>query len=138
MRTTVRLLARILQVRDVDRLQTVGYGATHQVRCKSKIATISVGYADGYLRSLSNRGAVGVAGRTAPVVGRVSMDMTTIDITDCPPEQAQVGAWVEVVGPQRTPDAVASDAGTIGYEVLTNLGRRHARIYVGGTTGSAA
>ena len=138
MRTTVRLLARILQVRDVDSLQTVGYGATHQVRCKSKIATISVGYADGYLRSLSNRGAVGVAGRTAPVVGRVSMDMTTIDITDCPPEQAQVGAWVEVVGPQRTPDAVASDAGTIGYEVLTNLGRRHARIYVGGTTGSAA
>ena len=137
MRTAVRLMARILQVRDVDSFQTVGYGATHQVRRKSKIAAISVGYADGYLRSLSNRGAVGIAGQTAPVVGRVSMDMITVDVTDCPAEQIQVGTWVEVIGPDRLPDVVAQEAGTIAYEVLTALGSRHARLYVGGETGSA-
>ncbi|NNG02699.1 MAG: alanine racemase [Inquilinus sp.] len=131
MRPVVRLEARILQLRDVDSPMTVGYGATFRVARPTKIATIAMGYADGYLRSLSGRGEVWVAGTRAPLVGRVSMDLVTIDVTDVAEADAQPGALVEVIGPHRDVDAIARDAGTIGYEVLTALGQRYARRTVG-------
>ncbi|HYD70386.1 alanine racemase [Azospirillum sp.] len=130
MAQTVRLDARVLQVRNVDSPMTVGYGATHRVAGRGKIATIAVGYADGYLRSLSGRGHVHVGGVPAPVVGRISMDLITVDITALPDGAVAPGMLVELIGPNRTVDTVAEQAGTIGYEVLTSLGPRYHRVYV--------
>ncbi len=126
----VRLDATVLQVRNVDSPMTVGYGATHRVERKGKLATVSVGYADGYLRSASGRGCVRASGAPAPVVGRVSMDLITVDVTDVPEGLVFPGATVEVMGPNRPVDAVAEDAGAIAYEILTSLGARYARVYL--------
>ena len=131
MRRVVGLTGKVLQVRNVDTPMTVGYGAAHRVLGAAKIATIAVGYADGYLRSLSGCGHVWFAGTPAPVVGRVSMDLITVDVTDVPEEAAHPGADAEIIGDHRDPDQVASEAGTIGYEILTALGRRYARRIVG-------
>ncbi len=131
MQPVVRLDARILQVRDVDSPMTVGYGAHHHVAGRGKIATIAVGYADGYLRSLGGRGAVFINGAPALVVGRVSMDLVTIDVTGLPEGAAIPGALVEVIGPNRPIDAVAEQGGTIAYEILTSLGARYHRVYRG-------
>ena len=129
MRQVIRLQARILQVRDVDTPQTVGYGATHSVAGAARVATIAVGYADGYLRSLSGRGTAYAGEVALPVIGRVSMDLVTLDITTLP--TLQPGDMVDVIGPCNPVDAVAAAAGTIGYEILTGLGRRYRRHYVG-------
>jgi alanine racemase len=130
MRQVVRLQGRILQVRRVDAGSTVGYGATHRFARQSRLATIGVGYADGFMRSLSNRGGAYIGDRRAPIVGRVSMDLVTIDITDVPESDAEVGTWVDLIGPHNPVDTVAAGAGTIGYEILTNLGRRYQRRYL--------
>jgi alanine racemase len=107
---------------------------------KRRIATLSVGYADGYPRSSSARGKSGdellagmalVAGRPCPFAGNVSMDLITIDVTDVPENQVQRGDTVILIGGDLTVDEVGRRAGTIGYEVLTNLGSRYARIYRG-------
>ena len=132
MAQVVRLEARILQVREIDRGCTVGYGATHYADRPERIATVAAGYADGYFRSLSNRGSGSIAGRRVPLVGRVSMDLITFDVTDVPQEHAFPGAMVELIGPDYPVDAIAADAGTIGYEILTALGPRYRRVYVGG------
>ena len=129
MRQVVRLQARILQVREIDAPQSVGYGAAHRVAGPTRVATLGVGYADGYLRSLSNRGGAFVAGQRVAVIGRVSMDLITLDVTAVPPEQAQPGCAVDLFDPERGPDALAEEAGTIGYEILTALGRRYHRVY---------
>ncbi len=125
----IRLEAPILQVRDVDSPMTVGYGATYQVPRRGRIATVPVGYADGYLRSLSNRGSAFIGDIRVPVVGRVSMDLITLDVSDVPAALARPGARVELIGPHYTVDDLAADAGTIGYEILTSLGRRFSRRY---------
>ncbi|MGH6961727.1 MAG: alanine racemase, partial [Dongiaceae bacterium] len=130
MRQVVRLRAKILQVRRVDAGSTVGYGATHRFARQARLATIGVGYADGIMRALSNRGGVYIGDRRAPIVGRVSMDLLTIDISDIPEEQAQPGSWVDLIGPHNPVDTVAAEAGTIGYEILTSLGRRYHRRYL--------
>jgi alanine racemase len=132
MAPVVRLEARILQVREIDRGWTVGYGATHCADRPERIATVAAGYADGYLRSLSNRASGYLAGRRIRLVGRVSMDLITFDVTDVAREQAFPGAMVELIGAHYPIDAIASDAGTIGYEILTALGPRYRRAYVGG------
>jgi alanine racemase len=129
MRPVVALEGKILQIRDVDLGMTVGYGATHQFRGRSRLAVIGVGYADGILRSLGNRGAVFVAGERASIVGRVSMDLMTADIGHLPPSTAQVGDTVEIIGPHQSVDDLARDAGTIGYEILTAFGSRYLRRY---------
>jgi alanine racemase len=129
MRPVVRLEARILQIREIDPPRTVGYGAAHRVDRRTKIATVAIGYADGYLRSLSGRGICHVAGHKVSVIGRVSMDLTTLDVTDVPPALALPGALAEIVGPNHSVDAVASEAGTIAYEILTSLGSRYRRQY---------
>ncbi|HMG49241.1 MAG TPA: alanine racemase [Inquilinus sp.] len=128
----VRLQARILQTRRVDTPMTVGYGAAHRVEGPGRIATIAVGYADGVLRASGDRGAVRIAGFTAPITGRISMDLITVDVTHIPEPLAVPGALAEIIGPDLPPERLAASAGTIGYEILTSLGRRYARHYVGG------
>ena len=127
----VRLHARILQVRDVDTPMTVGYGASHRVTRKGRVAIAAIGYADGIFRSLGNRGFGVIEGERVPVVGRISMDLTTFDVSALAPERARPGAVIELLGEHQSADALAGDAGTIGYEVLTALGRRYLRTYVG-------
>jgi alanine racemase len=129
---TVRLTAPILQVRAIDPPASVGYGATHKIDRPARIATVAVGYADGYLRSLSSSGRCRLGGYDVAVVGRVSMDLITLDVTGVPEEAAHPGAEVEIIGPNQTVDQVAERAGTIPYEILTSLGRRYSRIYTDG------
>lgn len=132
MRPVVTVEARILQLREIAPGETVGYNATWRAARVSRIAVIAAGYADGYHRSLSNQGAGWLAGRRAPIVGRVSMDLITVDVTDIP--EAVPGAFVRVIGPELPPDEVAAAAGTNGYEILTALGAaRHQRLYRGAT-----
>ncbi len=136
MRPVVRLAARILQVRELNPGATVGYGATYRVQRPSRIATIACGYADGFLRALSvatgEAGPVGYIGDyPVPIVGRVSMDFTTVDVTGVPSELARRGAWVEVMGHRVTVDDLTDRAGTIGYELLSRLGQRVYRVYEG-------
>ena len=126
----VSLHGKIIQIRDVDAPQTVGYGATHQFTGPARLATVAAGYADGYLRSLSGRGSAYIGDTAVPVVGRVSMDLISLDITNAPP--VVPGDTVELIGPHYDLDAIAADAGTIGYEILTGIGRRYHRRYVGG------
>jgi len=133
----VELVGRILQVRDVPAGETVGYGATRALKRPSRIATLAVGYADGFFRSLSvadgKQGLqVYLGPHPAPLLGRVSMDLITVDVTDVPEEHAKRGAWVELIGKQIPAHHLAAHAGTIDYEVLTNLGARAKRRYTGG------
>ena len=130
LRQVIKLEGKILQIQDVDAPQTVGYGAGHRVEKPGRVATIGVGYADGYLRSLSNKATAVLHGVTVPLVGRVSMDLITFDISDVP--DAKVGDRMELIGPSHTIDDLADQAGTIGYEILTSLGNRYARRYIGG------
>jgi len=127
---TVTLSARILQTRRIDAMKTVGYGAAWRSARPSRVATIALGYADGYFRTLINRTYVHLAGQRVPVIGRISMDLATIDVTDVPEAECQPGALVEVLGPNMTADDLADHARTNAYEVMTALGRRYARLYV--------
>jgi alanine racemase len=131
MRQIVRLKARILQVREVDRGQSVGYGGTHVMDGPGRLATVTVGYADGWFRALSPRGSGRLGGRRVPLLGRVSMDLAVFDVSAVDPALARPGCFIELLNEDQGVDAVAVDAGTIGYEVLTALGRRYHRIYRG-------
>lgn len=132
MRQVITLKAKILQIREIDAGETVGYGAAHRVTRKSRIATLPVGYADGYMRALSGQASVYLGEQRLPVVGRVSMDLITVDVTDVSPDVAYPGALVEVIGPHYATDEAAKDAHTIDYEILTSLGQRYAREFIGG------
>ena len=136
-RRVVHLKGRILQVRDVAPGETVGYGATRTIRRPSRVATVGVGYADGIFRALSTKDGeeglvVYIGPHPAPILGRVSMDLITIDVTDMPEALAQRGEWVELLGPNVSAHEFAVHAGTIDYEVLTSLGPRAVRHYIGG------
>ena len=131
MRPVVSLETAIAQLRTVPAGAGVGYGMTFHAARPPRIAAIPVGYADGWPRALSNRGAAWIAGHRAPIIGRVSMDSITIDVTDVPDQHLYPGAPVELLGPHQTIDDVAADAGTISYEILTQLSRRYERAYVG-------
>ena len=124
-------------MRAIDEGESVGYGASYRADRRERLVTVGVGYADGYPRSLSNRGHGYIGDIRMPLVGRVSMDLTIFDATAVPEEQARAGGIVELIGPHLSVDAVAADAGTIGYEILTNLGRRYHRVYLGGAPGAA-
>jgi alanine racemase len=127
MRPVVSLSVRVLAIREIPQGAAVGYDATWVAARPSRIATAALGYGDGFHRSLSNRGSAYFDGAAVPLVGRVSMDLTTFDVTDQP--AVQPGDWLEVLGPHLSPDDVAAAAGTNGYEVLTSLGRRFNRVY---------
>ena len=137
MQPVVELKARIVQIRNIERGETVGYGGTWTARRPTRIAIVAAGYADGYFRAASSndgtRGAeVVVAGRRCPIAGRISMDLTAIDVTDLDKSLVRRGNMVTLIGEGITVDELAHHFGTIGYEVMTSLGRRFARIYKGG------
>jgi alanine racemase len=137
MQPVVELKVRILRIRNVERGESVGYGATWTARRPTRLAILSAGYADGYFRAAGSsdgtRGAdVMVAGNRCPVVGRISMDLMAIDVTDVAPSAARRGHVATLIGEGITVDELAHHFGTIGYEVLTSLGSRYARLYKGG------
>ncbi|MGP1358241.1 alanine racemase [Roseicyclus sp.] len=124
-RPVVRLSLPVIQVRDLGPGETVGYGCTFTATRRTKIATISGGYADGLIRAMSGRAPLFADGTAVPVAGRVSMDLITVDVTDL----ADVPEALDILGPGQGVDALAEAAGTIGYEILTSLGPRYARAY---------
>src|SRR5216683_4012819 len=129
MRPAVELKAQIIQVRAIDRGETVGYGASWSAARPGRIAVVAVGYADGFLRSAgASKGKpaaeVIVAGRRCPLVGRVSMDLLAVDVTDLAEGIARRGDFATLIGDGVSVDDLAESMGTIPYEVLTNLGRR--------------
>ncbi len=131
--------ARVLSVREVSPDEGVGYAASWKSGAPSRIAVLAMGYADGYLRSLSypsaegmggeSGGRVYIGGEMAPVAGRISMDMTSVDITHLPEGTVKRGDMAELIGPHISVDDVGLRAGTIGYEILTALGTRYMRRY---------
>ncbi len=141
MKPVVKLEGRIVQIRDAAEGQSVGYGASETLKRDSRIAYLSVGYADGYHRSISNSGVPmrsvngsvqgAYRGVLLPGIGRISMDLMAFDVTDIPENQIGPGSWIELFGPTVALDNVARAAGTIGYELLTGLGHRYARTYLG-------
>lgn len=128
LRPALSLRALVTQVKEVPPGVSVGYGRTWRARRPSTIATVAIGYEDGVLRSRSNRGEVVIGGRRAPLVGRVSMDQITVDVTDLPGLRA--GQWVTLIGDGITAEEVAVWSRTIPYEVLTAIGRRVERRYL--------
>ena len=131
----VRVAARILQVEDVPAGARIGYSATYRVTTPRRIATIAAGYADGVFRHASagdgeTGGFVAIRGALAPIVGRVSMDLITVDITDIAEPAPQRGDLVDLIGPDLPLEAVGKGARSIGYEVLTRLGTRFHRHYI--------
>ncbi|MBV8097339.1 MAG: alanine racemase [Acetobacteraceae bacterium] len=131
MQPVIRLQGRIIQIREIEAGAAAGYGATWRASTPRRLATVSVGYADGFPRSLSNRG-IGFAGGTPiPLAGMVSMDTTIFDVSEVPSEMLGPGDFIDLIGEHNPVDAVASRAGTIGYQILTSLGRRYHRHYVG-------
>jgi alanine racemase len=128
MRPVVRLRARVLQLRSLQPDESVGYNGQWIAGRPSRIATVSVGYADGFPRALTNRATAYFDDRPVPLVGRVSMDLSTFDVTDLP--GLTQGDWLDLIGPHNPVDALAEQAGTNGYEILTSLGRRYPRIYL--------
>ena len=136
MRAVVGLTSRILQLRDVRAGTQVGYNGRWTARRDSRLATICLGYADGYPRNASGTdtspgGSAIVDGVVCPFVGTVSMDLVIIDVTDLPATSVKRGDPVTLIGGALDLDTVGAGAKTIGYEILTSLGRRHARRYVG-------
>jgi len=143
MQPVVNLKARIVQIRSIDKGETVGYGGTWTARRPTRLAIVSAGYADGYFRAGgSNDGTRGaeviVAGKRCPVAGRVSMDLIAVDVTDLEKNAVRRGHLVTLIGEGITVDELAHHFGTIGYEVLTSLGPRYARVYKGGAAAEAA
>ena len=131
-KTVAGLSGCILQIRRVDAGQSVGYGATYRIGRPSTLATGALGYADGLMRALSNKGHGVVAGHRAPIAGRVSMDLVTLDVTDVPPRALELGAEVEFLGETIPLEEVAAASGTAAYEILTGFKPRLARHYVSG------
>lgn len=127
--------ARILAVADVTPGETVGYSATWRAQRPSRIATIAAGYADGVPRAASAPdgrpgGYVNITGHLAPIVGRVSMDLITVDVTDLPEGAAAPGEFARLIGDGISFEEAGHAGGTIGYEILTRLGPRFARLYI--------
>jgi alanine racemase len=135
MRHVVRLEAPIIEILDVPEGETVGYSSNFIAMRPSRIATLSCGYADGYPRNGGSKpgkpgGAALIAGRECPFAGNVSMDLITVDITDLPEGSVAEGDFATLIGDGLDLDRVGQSAGTIGYEILTNLGRRYNRLAV--------
>ena len=129
MTSCIRLRSRVLQVRDIAPGESVGYGASFTATQPTRIATVAIGYADGYSRYLSNAGRLWLAEYCAPIVGRISMDLITLDVSELPADISMPGALVDLIGDRETVDDIAERAGTIAYEVLTSLGGRFHRTY---------
>ncbi|MBX2805664.1 MAG: alanine racemase [Hyphomicrobiales bacterium] len=137
MEPVVRLLGRVMQIGKARAGDVVGYGAALRLQRDTRYATVAAGYADGYFRSLGSSddhaGAVAYAGGyAAPILGRVSMDLTVFDITDIPDGVVRRGGFLELIGDRFTVDDAGACAGSMAYEILTSLSRRCHRVYLGG------
>jgi len=124
----VRLSIPVLQVRRIAVGETVGYGAAFTATRPRVIATLAAGYADGLIRAMGGKARLWAGNVACPLVGRVSMDLLTVDVTNLP----RVPDRLDILGPEQTVDQLADAAGTIGYEILTGLGERYKRVYTGG------
>jgi alanine racemase len=137
MHPVVELKGRIIQVRTINKGESVGYGATFVAGGPARLAVVAVGYGDGFLRSAAavHRGKsaaeVIIAGKRCPIAGSVSMDLLTVDVTDLPEGAARRGGLATLIGDGMSIDDLAAAMGTISYEVLTSLGRRYHRVYKG-------
>jgi alanine racemase len=133
LRPVMSLRTEVLALRELPAASPIGYDQTFRTSRPSRIATVPIGYGDGLMRAASNRGAMLIGGRRCPIVGRVSMDLTTLDVTDVP--GCQMGDEVIVIGRQGdaqvTATELAAACDTIAYEVLTNISPRVPRIYLG-------
>lgn len=137
MRPVVRLDVPVIQTRDVPKGTKIGYGGEYTAKRDSRMATLSIGYADGYPRGAKTTDTKTgadclIAGRRCPIIGRMSMDLAIVDITDCPPERVTRGTLATIIGDEITLDEVGDKSGTIGYELLVHLGRRFRRTLIGG------
>lgn len=132
----IRAEARVIALRELAPGETVGYGATWEAAAPARIAVLAAGYADGYFRALSSRGSpesggmVHIGGHACPIAGRVSMDMAMADVSHLPAGAVKRGDMAELIGPHIGVDEVGLRAGTLGYEILTALGRRYMRRYI--------
>ena len=131
MQPVIDLKSHILQLRNLPKGATVGYGATWAAKRDSRIAVVAAGYADGFMRAAGMSGPrdVVVGDKRCPVIGRVSMDLMAIDVTDLPVSAVRRDQMVTLIGEGLPLDEAALQAGSISYEVLTNLGRRFHRIW---------
>ncbi|MBL4874503.1 MAG: alanine racemase [Rhodobacteraceae bacterium] len=124
-RPVVKLSLPIIQTRPVAVGESVGYGAAWIATCPSIIATVAGGYADGLIRAMGQDASLYAGDIRCPIVGRVSMDLITVDITDL----AEIPTSLDILNTTQTVDVLAKTAGTIGYEILTSLGNRYKRVY---------
>jgi alanine racemase len=129
MREVIGLKAKILQIREIDAGRSVGYGARYTADRSRRIATLGLGYADGIMRAAGDRASVYFGSIEVPIIGRVSMDLLTVDLSALPAHAAAPGDLVDIIGPHYGADDLARDSGTIGYELLTRLGPRLHRRY---------
>jgi alanine racemase len=127
----VRLTGRIVQLRRAEPGDTVGYGGTYTVKKPAMLATVALGYADGLMRSLGGHGKAAIGGHRVPIAGRVSMDLTTLDVTGVPQRALELGGEVEFFGDMIALEQAADAAGTANYEVLTAVAPRVPRYYEG-------
>jgi len=121
----LRLRARLISVKDVPENYPISYSGTFITRKKTKIGVVAFGYADGLMKSLSNKGFLIYKGKRVPILGNITMDMTIVDLNET---DAKVGDWIEIVNEERSFTALAKDAGTIPYELMCNLSKRIERI----------
>ena len=131
LQSVVRLQGKIIQTRTIEAGDHVGYSCRYTATGPCVVATVSVGYADGWLRSMSNQGQGMIDGVRVPQIGAISMDSITLDVSNIDPARLAPGGLVDLISPEHPVDAVAAMAHTIGYEVLTNLGGRYFRVYTG-------
>jgi len=131
MRPVVGMTAAIIQLREIQAGDHVGYGWDYCAPRAARLATLSIGYADGLRRTLGKAGMVYFEGLALKIVGRVSMDTITVDLADLPAERLPLGTAIELIGPHQSVDQLAVASGTIGYEILTALGHRYQRNYHG-------
>jgi alanine racemase len=130
MHPVLRLTGRLIQSHWVEAGEGVGYNHTWTASRRTRVATVSVGYADGYLRSLGNRARLHIRGQPVALIGRVSMDTVTVDVTEVPEPHLAPGAPVELIGQAHDINALADEAGTNAYEILTSLGPRYQITYI--------
>ena len=130
MQPVATLSAPLLQIRTLDRDETIGYDATYAAKKGSRIAVVGLGYADGWLRALGNKGFAYIADYKVPIVGKISMDMLALDVTHVPEAHLAAGSRTEFINPTQTVDDIAAAANTIGYEIFTRIGSRVERRYI--------
>lgn len=134
MRPVVRLQGKVVQTRTIPAGTAVGYGASHVTASETRVATVSVGYADGFFRCLGGKTVAHLGDTALPVIGRVSMDTITLDASAVPEGAIGAGTLIDLIGPHTPVDDLADRAGTIGYEILTSLGGRYHRQYTNETS----